>query len=146
MKIAILDQPFNAWAAIQQYEDKLFQQQGKCGAIVPFVGKMRDYNEGDTVQKMYLEHYPAMTQRYLEKISQEAMEKWPILDTLIMHRVGEILPNDTIVVVATWAGHRGEAFESCRYLIEELKHRAPFWKKETLVKGSRWVEQNTPSI
>ncbi len=92
---------------------------------------------------MLLEHYPGMTDRHLEKISQEAAERWDIIDTLIIHRVGLMMPNDPIVLVAAWSAHRGESFQAARYLIEELKSRAPFWKKEQLEAGERWVEHNT---
>ncbi|MBT7327923.1 MAG: molybdenum cofactor biosynthesis protein MoaE, partial [Gammaproteobacteria bacterium] len=83
--------------------------------------------------------------QYLGKISQEAAEQWDLLDTLIVHRVGLMMPNDPIVLVAAWSAHRGVAFEAARYLIEELKSRAPFWKKEQLLEGERWVANNTPA-
>jgi molybdopterin synthase catalytic subunit len=103
---------------------------------------MRDFNEGDGVSGMLLEHYPGMTDSHLSKISQEAIDRWDILDTLILHRVGVIMPNDPIVLVAAWSAHRVEAFEAARFLIEELKSRAPFWKKEQLDNGERWVAKN----
>ena len=104
---------------------------------------MRDFNEGDEVRAMTLEHYPGMTEQYLEKISKEAKQRWDLIDCLIIHRVGDVSPNDPIVVVAVWSAHRAAAYEANRYLMEELKSRAPFWKKETLNQGSRWVEKNT---
>ncbi len=106
---------------------------------------MRDYNDGESVQAMVLEHYPGMTEKHLRQISEEAKTRWDILDTLIIHRVGELRPNDPIVLVAVWSAHRGPAFEACRYLIEELKSRAPFWKKESIEERARWVQQNTPA-
>jgi molybdopterin synthase catalytic subunit len=139
MKVEVIDKPFNPWVYLQDYESTALKH-GKYGALANFVGTMRDYNQGDTVQKMYLEHYPGMTEKYLLKISQTAMQRWDILDTLIIHRVGEIQICDTIVLVAAWAGHRAPAFEACRFLIEELKHNAPFWKQETLNDKMRWVE------
>jgi molybdopterin synthase catalytic subunit len=142
MKVEITSEPFNAWEQLQVYEKTLTAQSGKYGAVATFVGTMRDYNEGDTVQAMFLEHYPGMTEKYLHSLSETALQRWDILETLIIHRVGEIQPGDTIVLVATWAGHRTPAFEACRFLIEELKSRAPFWKQETLVDGSRWVKKN----
>ena len=105
---------------------------------------MRDFNEGDAVQEMFLEHYPGMTERYLEKICADAAARWDLLDTLIVHRVGELHPTDPIVLVAVWSAHRKDAFEANRWLMEALKSRAPFWKKEQLKEGSRWVEHNTP--
>ena len=105
---------------------------------------MRDFNEGDGVTGMTLEHYPGMTERHLEQIAEEASQKWGLLDTLIYHRVGKLAPNDPIVLVAVWSSHRKEAFEACRWLMEELKSKAPFWKKELLEGGgSRWIEKNT---
>ncbi len=144
MSIEVTTKPFNPWARLQAHETSLNSHSGKYGAVATFVGTMRDSNEGDLVQTMWLEHYPGMTEKYLEKISQTAFQRWKIIDSLIIHRVGEMHPHDTIVLVAAWAEHRAPAFEACRYLIEELKHHAPFWKRETLREGSRWVETNTP--
>jgi len=144
MKIEITTMPFNPWQSLQTYENNLVSQQGKWGAVTTFIGSMRDYNEGDTVKTMFLEHYPGMTESYLQRLSETASQRWAILDSLIIHRVGEINPADTIVLVAVWAGHRAPAFDACRFLIEELKHHAPFWKKETLQDDQqRWVEKNT---
>ncbi|MCP4701676.1 MAG: molybdenum cofactor biosynthesis protein MoaE [Gammaproteobacteria bacterium] len=143
MKVEIISEAFNPWAVLQTHEQELLARRNKCGAAAVFVGAMRDYNEGDTVQAMFLEHYPGMTDKYLRKISEEASERWELLDTLIVHRVGDMLPGDNIVLVAAWAGHRAPAFDACRFLIEELKSRAPFWKREILEEGTRWVEKNT---
>jgi molybdopterin synthase catalytic subunit len=116
---------------------------GKYGAAAVFVGTMRDINEGDAVQSMSLEHYPGMTEKELERIVDEARSRWQLLDELIVHRVGELGPNDPIVLVAVWSAHRKDAFEACRHIMEALKSRAPFWKKEQLDEGYRWVEKNT---
>jgi molybdopterin synthase catalytic subunit len=105
---------------------------------------MRDFNQDTSVQGMLLEHYPGMTENYLEKISREAVRRWDLMDSLIVHRVGELLPGEPIVLVAVWSAHRKAAFEASRYLMEELKSKAPFWKKEQLQEGTRWVESNTP--
>jgi molybdopterin synthase catalytic subunit len=86
-----------------------------------------------------------MTERHLHQICEEAKQRWDILDSLIVHRIGDIQPNDPIVLVAAWSAHRAAAFDACRYLIEELKTRAPFWKKEQLQEATRWVEHNTPA-
>ena len=142
MYIEIMPHPFNAWERLQHYE-KTLNNQGQFGAVATFVGVMRD--EEKTVQTLFLEHYPGMTEKYLHQISQTALQRWKLIDTLILHRVGEISPGETIVLVASWAGHRAPACEACRYLIEELKHRAPFWKKEMLNGIPRWVEKNTPA-
>lgn len=143
MKIEIIDKVFNPWQLLQQYECERDCRQAAFGATNVFVGTMRDFNEGDHITAMTLEHYPGMTDKYLQRIAQEAVLRWDLLDALIVHRVGAIRPDDTIVLLATWSAHRGASFEASRYLIEELKHRAPFWKKESLTKGERWVEMNT---
>lgn len=143
MKVEITDIAFDAWISIQDYEQSLLKIQGKSGAVATFVGTMRDNNEGEQVKSLFLEYYPKMTEKYLRKISENALKQWAILDTLIIHRVGMIEPSETIVLVAVWAVHRAPAFDACRYLIEELKHHAPFWKREVLEEGVRWVEKNT---
>lgn len=143
MKVEIRGAQFDPYAEISRYQATDLNLSGQYGATAIFVGTMRDFNEGDEVQAMTLEHYPGMTDQYLEKISDEAGKRWEILDSLIIHRVGDIKPDDPIVLVAVWSVHRAAAFDASRYLMEELKSRAPFWKKETLPEGSRWVEQNT---
>lgn len=139
----IRSQAFDPWQEIQDYQQQHLEA-GKYGATASFVGTMRDFNEGDDVQAMTLEHYPGMTENYLDKICEEAKQRWDIIDCLIVHRVGDIQPNDPIVLTVVWSAHRAAAFDACRYLMEELKSRAPFWKKETLPEGHRWVEKNTP--
>lgn len=141
MKIGIRGEPFDPWDEVRRYQQEELDRPGQYGATAVFVGSMRDFNDGDTVEAMHMEHYPGMTERYLEKISTEAARRWDILDSLILHRVGELQPDDPIVLVAVWSAHRAAAFDASRYLMEELKSRAPFWKKETLENGSRWVEQ-----
>ncbi len=145
MKVEIHDTPFQPWERLQRYESGVVAQQhpGKYGASAVFVGTMRDFNEGDEVKGMTLEHYPGMTEKELERIIGEARERWQLLDELIIHRVGELLPNEPIVLVAVWSAHRKDAFEACRHIMEALKSRAPFWKKEQLDQGARWVEKNT---
>lgn len=145
MKIEIHTDPFVPWQLLQQYEQEaLSGVNGRFGATAAFVGTMRDFNEGDSVKGMTLEHYPGMTERQLEKIVTEAVARWQLDDALVVHRVGELLPADPIVLVAVWSSHRKEAFEACRHIMEELKSSAPFWKKESLAQGSRWVEKNSP--
>ncbi|NIR60486.1 MAG: molybdenum cofactor biosynthesis protein MoaE [Gammaproteobacteria bacterium] len=139
MPVAVKQGPFDPWAVLAARAEG-----GGNGATACFVGTMRDLSEGEAVEGMTLEHYPGMTDRYLESIEAEARRRWDISDALIVHRVGEIVPGEAIVLVAVWAAHRKAAFEACRYLIEELKHRAPFWKKERLADRSRWVRSNTP--
>ena len=117
---------------------------GAFGATASFVGTMRDFNEGDDVRAMTLEHYPGMTERELEGVLAEATGRWELVDALIVHRVGDILPGEPIVLTVAWSAHRAAAFDACRFLMEALKSRAPFWKKETLKDSStRWVERNT---
>lgn len=134
---------FDPYEELQQFQRTLANAQ--YGACVNFIGSMRDFNDDRHVNEMYLEHYPGMTEKFLQTIAKEAATKWDILDCLIIHRTGQISPNDSIVLTAVWSAHRSEAFEACRYLIEELKHRAPFWKKESGRQGNHWVDQNTPA-
>jgi molybdopterin synthase catalytic subunit len=141
MTIQLRAAPFDPWRELARYQANL--EAGKYGATACFVGTLRDIAQGDAVRAMTLEHYPGMTEKYLKQISAEAGRRFAILDSLILHRYGELMPNDTIVLIAVWAAHRAAAFDACRYLIEELKTRAPFWKKETLEHGARWVEHNT---
>jgi molybdopterin synthase catalytic subunit len=110
------------------------------GAVASFIGCVRDINEGDSVGLMYLEHYPGMTERELEKISAEACTRWDIFDTLVIHRVGELKPLDQIVFVAVTSAHRGESFAACEFIMDYLKTRAPFWKRESTPQGERWVD------
>lgn len=118
---------------------------GEVGATASFIGTMRHHNEGDAVTAMTLEHYPGMTEKQLTAIIDEAREQWPIIDALIVHRVGDITPGQPIVLTAVCSAHRAAAFDACRFLMEALKSRATFWKKETLASGQRrWVEKNTP--
>ena len=142
MHVEVLDKPFDPWQRLSDYQTARVEA-GRHGATATFVGTMRDFNEGDAVRGMTLEHYPGMTEKFLEQISRSAAERWHLLDTLILHRVGTLQPNDPIVLVAVWSTHRKDAFEASRWLMEELKSRAPFWKKEQLAEGERWVEKNT---
>ncbi len=143
MSVEIRDTSFDPWQTINRYQTEVLGHAGLYGATAIFVGTMREFNEEVSVLAMSLEHYPGMTVKYLEGISSQARQRWDILDTLIVHRVGNLQPNDPIVLVAAWSAHRAAAFDACRFLIEELKSRAPFWKKETLLEGERWVEHNT---
>ena len=112
----------------------------KIGAIACFVGVVRDLNEGADVAEMTLEHYPGMTEKALEKIVAEAKGRWDIYDALVVHRVGTLKPADQIVLVVVASAHRGEAFQACEFLMDYLKTRAPFWKKEKTPEGGRWVD------
>ena len=110
------------------------------GALVSFVGLMRDMNAGDQVLNMTLEHYPGMTEKALQSILTEAEQRWDLIGIRVVHRVGELRPLDPIVAVVVASAHRGEAFQACEFVIDYLKTRAPFWKKEKTVKGERWVD------
>jgi len=112
----------------------------RVGAVVAFVGTVRDVSEGAGVAAMTLEHYPGMTERALEEICAQARSRWDVLDLLVIHRHGELVPTDQIVLVAVTSAHRGDAFAACEFVMDYLKTRAPFWKKETTPQGSRWVD------
>lgn len=145
MSSYILETAFNPWQTIQQHQDKA-SHDVQFGATATFVGTMRDFNDNSDVSAMTLEHYPAMTQHYLDKLIAEAKQQWDLLDVLIVHRVGEIKPSEPIMLIACWSAHRRASLDACSWLIEELKHRAPFWKKETRPDGDRWVEKNTDGL
>jgi molybdopterin synthase catalytic subunit len=110
------------------------------GAIASFIGLVRDVNDGEAVAGMTLEHYPGMTEKALAGIVDEAKHRWDIIDALVIHRVGELKPLDQIVLVVVTGAHRGEAFAACEFIMDYLKARAPFWKKEQTAQGARWVE------
>lgn len=142
MSVRIVEGVFDPWAVLAEHQGTIAP--GSYGATASFVGTMRDFNEGNDVRTMTLEHYPGMTEKHLAAIVDEARGRWTLVDGLIVHRVGPIHPGESIVLTAVWSAHRKEAFEACRFLMEELKHRAPFWKKEALASGAeRWVERNT---
>ncbi|CAM3620542.1 molybdopterin synthase catalytic subunit MoaE [Polynucleobacter brandtiae] len=112
----------------------------QVGAVVTFLGTVRDMNDGSQVRGMTLEHYPGMTEKALEDIVTQASARWDIRKALIIHRVGPLLPEDQIVLVAVTSAHRGEAFSACEFIMDFLKTDAPFWKKEETPEGGRWVD------
>jgi len=112
----------------------------QVGAVVSFLGSVRDLNEGSEVHSMTLEHYPGMTEKALEAIVSQAKARWDIRNTLIIHRVGPLKPEDQIVLVAVTSAHRAEAFAACEFMMDYLKTAAPFWKKEETAEGGRWVD------
>jgi molybdopterin synthase catalytic subunit len=134
--VRIQNEPFD----IAAEQEDLCRGRSDVGALVTFVGLMRDMNAGDRVTRMTLEHYPGMTEKALTAIAEEATARWDLLGIRIIHRVGELLPQDPIVLVAVASSHRREAFRACEFLIDYLKTRAPFWKKELTGTGERWVE------
>ena len=118
----------------------LRREDPRVGAVASFIGTDRDVNDAAAVATMTLEHYPGMTEKSLAAIIDEAKRRWDIVDALIVHRVGELKPSDQIVLAAVTSAHRGEAFAACEFIMDYLKTRAPFWKKEATPSGARWVE------
>ncbi len=112
----------------------------RVGAVVTFLGTVRDMNDGSQVKGMTLENYPGMTEKALQEILDQAKSRWDIFQTLVIHRVGPLLPEDQIVLVAVTSAHRGEAFAACEFIMDYLKTAAPFWKKEDTPEGARWVD------
>ena len=112
----------------------------RVGAVAAFVGLVRDINDAAAVSTLTLEHYPGMTEKALSGIVEQAKSRWNVYDALVIHRVGELKPTDQIVLVVVTGAHRGEAFAACEFIMDYLKTRAPFWKKEQTPAGERWVE------
>ena len=110
------------------------------GAIASFIGVVRELNDGERVAEMTLEHYPGMTEKAIAEIIEQAKSRWVVFDALVVHRVGWLKPLDQIVLVVVTGAHRGDAFAACEFIMDYLKTRAPFWKKEQTVEGERWVE------
>ncbi|MBV6272948.1 molybdenum cofactor biosynthesis protein MoaE [Alcaligenaceae bacterium CGII-47] len=115
----------------------------QAGAVVNFIGTVRDYAEGTATESLFLEHYPGMCEREIEALCATAQRRWRILECSVVHRVGELHRGEQIVFVAVASAHRGDAFRACEYIIDALKTRAPFWKRETLRTGEQfWVQQH----
>jgi molybdopterin synthase catalytic subunit len=112
----------------------------RVGAVATFTGLVRDLNDAAQVSTLTLEHYPGMTEKALAQIVDDAKQRWDIYDALVIHRVGPLKPGDQIVLVAVTSAHRGESFAACQFIMDYLKTRAPFWKKEQTPEGERWVE------
>ncbi len=110
------------------------------GAVASFVGTVRDLNDGDAVSSLILEHYPGMTERSIEAILDEAEGRWPLLGTRVVHRIGPLLPADQIVLVAVSSAHREASLAACAFIMDYLKSKAPFWKREATQQGDRWVD------
>ncbi len=136
MTVRVQTEDFDCGAEITA----LRKRDPRIGAIAAFIGTVRDVNDGLGVGAMTLEHYPGMTQKALAEICAQARARWNVLDTLVVHRVGELEPTDQIVLVVVTSAHRGEAFAACEYFMDYLKTEAPFWKKESTAHGERWVE------
>jgi len=112
----------------------------QVGAVASFIGIARDVNDGGDVQTLTLEHYPGMTEKVLSGLIEQAQQRWDIFDVLIIHRIGTLKPQDQIVLVAVTSRHRNAAFSACEYIMDFLKTKAPFWKREQSSTGARWVE------
>jgi len=136
VSVRVQTAPFDA----QAEADALRRGDHDVGAVVTFVGTVRDINDGDAVTTLELEHYPGMTEKALQAIEAEARERFDVRGIAIVHRVGPLAPGDPIVLVAVTSAHRGAAFDACRFVMDYLKTRAPFWKKERTPQGERWVE------
>ena len=135
-KIQIQTEPIDPGQEV----DLLRADNPAIGGIVSFIGLMRDINDDKQIASLSLEHYPGMTEKALQAITEEANQRWDLLDCQVIHRVGEMKPTDVIVLVVVASTHRGEAFHACEFIIDYLKTRAPFWKKEQTAEGERWVD------
>lgn len=142
MSISIQEGDFDAAAEMAA----LRRSSAKTGALVSFVGLVRDFSNEGRIENIFLEHYPGMTEKALGKIISEATARWSLLGVRVIHRIGPLLPNDQIVLVATAAAHRREAFASCEFIIDYLKTAAPFWKREQTDIGGRWLETRDSDI
>ncbi len=140
--IRIQRQDFN----VDEEVAELRRQSSGIGAIVTFTGLVRDCNDMDEIHTLFLEHYPGMTEKSLTKIVDEAMQRWELIGVRVIHRVGRLLPEDQIVLVAVASGHRKDAFAASEFIMDYLKTRAPFWKKEETASGSRWLETRSSDI
>jgi molybdopterin synthase catalytic subunit len=136
MAVRVQVAPFDAGAEV----NALHAANLGVGAVVSFVGYVRDFNAGQEVAGMFLEHYPGMTEKALVKIIADAERRWPLLRLEVLHRVGELAPGEPIVFVGVASAHRQAAFEACDFVMDYLKTQAPFWKKESTEAGPKWVE------
>lgn len=135
IQIAVQQAAFDQNAAYQW-----LSEENSVGATVIFVGKVRDLNLGDSVSSLYLEHYPAMTEKALREIVLEAKSRWDLQRVCVIHRVGLLQTGDEIVLVGTSSAHRGDAYAANEFIMDFLKSKAPFWKKEQTAQGERWIE------
>ena len=143
VQIELRDSSFDSFQEVFEYR-KTLSKTDDHGACSTFAGTMREYNEGDRVIAMYLEHYPGMTEHQLEEIVSRVCQTYEVLNGFLLHRIGKVYPGEDIVLISIWSTHRKDAFGACREIMETLKSTAPFWKKETLAEGDRWVKNNTP--
>ena len=143
--VQIRPEPFDPWHEVSRYQLDSDLVSGSYGACTTFVGTMRDMNLGDPVSSMELEHYEGMTQKLLCEYAEGVIARHGLLELMVLHRVGRIFPSDPIVLVAVWSEHRSAAFDGCRDMMEYLKLKATFWKREDLQDSdvSRWVDNAT---
>ena len=126
--------------------DHLAASSPKVGGVCTFVGVVRDLNEGDNVTGLFLEHYPGMTEKQISGIITEAAERWDLYAATVVHRIGQLHPTDQIVFVGAAGAHRGESFDACEFIMDYLKTRATFWKKETTEEGDRWLTTRASDV
>ena len=136
MAVSVQTEDFDAGLEIS----RLSNARKDTGAVVSFVGLVRDLNEGDQVSQLTLEHYPGMTEKSLKAIVSQAKSRWDIFDVTLIHRVGTLQATAQIVLVAVSSAHRGEAFKACEFIMDYLKTEAPFWKKERTQSGECWLD------
>jgi len=135
-RVRVQSEDFDTGAELEA----LTRRRADVGAVASFVGLVRDANDGHAIRGMTLEHYPGMTEKALEDICRQAHARWDLIDSVVIHRVGALKPGDRIVLVGVSSAHRGEAFAACEFIMDYLKTRAPFWKREETPQGMRWVE------
>ena len=135
-RIRVQSEPFDTGKEIA----RLYEDAAGVGAVASFLGVVRNRNDERSVGSMVLEHYPGMTERAIERIVREALARWTLSAVTVIHRVGALTPGDPIVLVVTASSHRGDAFAACEFIMDFLKTKAPFWKKESTPSGERWVE------
>ena len=136
MKISVQTEDFDLGAECAA----ITRGRSDIGALASFVGLVRDSNDGAGISRMTLEHYPGMTEQSLAEIVEQARGRWDVMDATVIHRVGELKPGDNIVLVVVASAHRGDALKACEFIMDYLKTRAPFWKKEETPGGGRWVD------
>jgi molybdopterin synthase catalytic subunit len=141
-KVLICEAPFD----LQLEHNELRAAALNVGAITTFVGTVRDINQDDKVRGLHLEHYPGMTEKELDKILSEAESRWRLIAATVIHRVGDLSPGEEIVFVGIASEHRGDAFKGCEFVMDYLKTRATFWKKETTIDGERWLETRDSDV
>ena len=135
MRIRVQAEPFDAGRELE----RLHEDAPGVGAVASFLGVVRNENDERSVGSMFLEHYPGMTERAIERIVRDARSRWPLSAVTVIHRIGALSPGDPIVLVAAASSHRGDAFQACEFIMDFLKTKAPFWKKEATPTGERWV-------